>query len=411
VSPASSAADALVLPARLERLFAAFTEAGLRWSLLRPLESLPELEGDVDVLVAPVHAARVPELVAAEGFLVIRMAGPDLHAADFDEQTRRFLWIHVQSELSLARTTIPAASVLADAVPGKVPRPEDSWLLWILLLRALVDKGGLAPRHREAVFALAGRVLSPPPELAAIAERHGLSPAVVQRLAATGDWAALDRQVLPESASPRRRRLTRAAVGRRLQQLREPRGLSVAVVGPDGAGKTTLVEALDRQLPFPSRRHYMGLTGGRMPRAEALRVPGLVLAARLAILWGRFARSEYDRRLGRIVLIDRYTLDGAVPSGVPLRPLAQLSRRLQRRACPMPDLVLLLDASGATMHARKGEYDPETLETWRVAYGRLVGTVAQLEVLDAEQPADEVLRQAQASIWRRYRRRLEEGRR
>jgi thymidylate kinase len=151
----------------------------------------------------------------------------------------------------------------------------------------------------------------------------------------------------------------------------------------------------------------MGLTGGRIPKADSLCVPGLVLSGRLVILWARYLRAASDQRLGRIVLFDRYTLDGSVPSGVPLRPLARLSRRVQRHACPTPNLVLLLDASGRTMHERKGEYDAETLEGWRTAYARLAGVIGELEIIDAEQSADAVRRQAEVAIWRRYRSRLE----
>ncbi len=399
-----------VVPVRLERLFAALTAAGVRWSVLRPPSTLSGSAGDVDLLVDPTNLERVRDVLVSEGFAIVRLDGSDVHASDLDEATGRFVWIHMQSELRLADEIIPAGSVLDQVVFDPVARPADDWLLWILLVRALIDKGGLAERHRSTVQALALAGVGPPAELQPLLTRHGLSTEVLLGLAAAGEWAQLDLHAL-RTVEPRRPRRPVSGVVRRLQRLRGGRGLSVAVLGPDGAGKTTLVDTLDRELPFETRRHYMGLTGGRIPRAEALRVPGVVLAARLTILWVRFARSEYDRRLGRIVLFDRYTLDGAVPSGVPLRPLARLSRRLQRRACPMPDLVLLLDASGATMHGRKGEYDPETLETWRAAYGRLVGKVAQLEVLDAEQSPDEVLRQAQASIWRRYRRRLEEERR
>jgi thymidylate kinase len=192
---------------------------------------------------------------------------------------------------------------------------------------------------------------------------------------------------------------------RRVAAFRGPSGLSVAIVGPDGAGKTTLVSGLQDTMPLPVTVQYMGLTGGRMPRADALRVPGLVLAARLAILWARYGSAMLDRRRGRLVLFDRYTLDGAVPPGVRIGRLGRLSRYVQRRACPMPDLVLFLDASGSTMHARKGEYDPATLESWRAAYGRLRGSVEALEAIDAERSVEEVRRDAAARIWRRYRER------
>ncbi|HEY2437325.1 MAG TPA: hypothetical protein VGH93_09090, partial [Solirubrobacteraceae bacterium] len=70
---------------------------------------------------------------------------------------------------------------------------------------------------------------------------------------------------------------------------------------------------------------------------------------------------------------------------------------------PLPDLVLLLDASGETMFRRSREYDAQRLEQWRGAFARLRTSVRQLEVLDAEQPQDVVRTQAEALIWRYYR--------
>jgi thymidylate kinase len=189
----------------------------------------------------------------------------------------------------------------------------------------------------------------------------------------------------------------------RLRRLRRERGLSVAIIGPDGAGKSTLVDGLARSLPLPTMTQYMGLTGGRLlPKADALRVPGVVFAARIAILWARYLRGWYHRARGEIVLFERYTLDGAVPSGMRLSLAGCLSRRVQRRACPMPDLVLLLDAPGSTLHERSGEYDATVLEGWRSAFGRLRSSVPALEVIDAEQPPEMVRREAEARIWRRY---------
>jgi thymidylate kinase len=136
-----------------------------------------------------------------------------------------------------------------------------------------------------------------------------------------------------------------------------------------------------------------------MPFADALRLPGLVLMARLGIIWARYGRGWYHRARGRFVLFDRYPLDGAVPPGFEPSTLVRLSRTVQRAACPLPDVVLLLDAPGATMHARKGEYTPEQLESWRRAYVRLSASVPMLRVIDAQQSASAVLVEAQGLIW------------
>jgi thymidylate kinase len=389
-------------PAVLTRVFEAFDQAGVGWSLLRPRESLAVQEGDVDVLVEPSAVAQVRRIIVAHGFTEMPVPGRDLHAALYDEGDGRFVWLHVQTALHVAGAELPAATVLAEAAGDGVRQPGDDWLLWILLLRALVDKGELPDRHRAPVQALARRWSGGPEQLVSLARRRAIDPQRAVQAAAASDWEGLLRQAVhrAEAAPSFPRRLGAAA--REVRGMRTRRGLSVAVIGPDGAGKSTLVAALARSLPVPVRVQYMGLTGGRLPKADALRIPGIVFLARVAILWLRYARGAYHRARGGIVLFERYTLDGAVPSGMPLGPVGRLSRRLQRRACPVPDLVLLLDASGETLHKRSGEYDAAILESWRGAFGRLRASVPGLRVIDAERPAAEVRRKAESHIWRSY---------
>ena len=395
-------------PPRLHDLFGALDASGVRWSLLRPPRSLAEPAGDIDLLVEPQSVERVARLVAQQGFAAIPLGGDDLHAADYDRDSDRFLWLHVQADLRIGGDAVPAGAVLAAARRDPLPRPDDAWLLWILILHGLLDKGAIAARHRAEVVRLA-RAAPPPPEpLARIAERRGLQTARALELAAAGAREELESLPLspPPAEPPRGAAIAGvAALAGRARGAWARRGIGVAVIGPDGAGKTTLVQGLRDGLPVATYTVYMGLTGGRLPRADALRVPGLVLAARLALLWVRWGVGLYHRAHGRIVLFDRYVLDGRVPSGAQLSPLARASRRLQAAACPRPDLVILLDASGATLHARSGEYEPDRLEHWRSRYRRLDGRVKGLAILDAEQPADAVRRDALALVWRCYVRR------
>ena len=397
------AATAVRPSPRLSAVLGALDEAGVRWSLLRPPQSLAEPEGDIDVLVEPRSVGRVRDVLVAHRFVPIPAGGRDLHAADFDEASGRLLWLHVQSEVRIGGPAIAAQAVLDAVVRDPLPRPADPWLLWIVLLHGLVDKGAVAARHRPALERLAGTTGAADCPLAAVATRHGLDPAVVLGLVAAGDWDGLERLPVVRATGAPSPRDRAAGLAGRARRLWTRRGIAVAVIGPDGAGKTTLVDGLHGALPFPTRVLYMGLTGGRLPKADALRIPGLVLGARLAILWVRWGVGLYHRARGRIVLFDRYALDGSVPSGdETIGALARVSRRVQAAACPRPDLVLLLDASGETMFRRKGEYDGATLETWRVAYARLRGSVDGLVVLDAERPADAVRRDAMALVWRCY---------
>ena len=397
------------IPAALAGLLEALEEQAIAWSLLRPSDSLQAAEGDVDLMVDPRAFPAACEILARLDFLPMPLPGPDLHAVAYDEQAGHFVWVHVQTALRLAGAVIPAEAVLAEA-GGRMPRqPSDAWLLWILLLRALVDKGELPERHRSHVKALAQTWRGGPPALESVARRHRLEPKAIVGLAREGDWQALLGHTVhrPHTRAAAHRRVIGSA-GRvlrapaRVRGSRTRRGLGVAIIGPDGAGKTTLVEGLRQSLPLETRVLYMGLTGGRLPKADALRIPGLVLAARATILWTRFAYASYHRARGRIVLFDRYTLDGAVAPGARLGGGALISRRIQRHICPLPELVLLLDASGETMQARSGEYDPAVLESWRAAYRRLRSSVPVLEIIDAEQPVELVRRQAEARIWRRY---------
>jgi thymidylate kinase len=64
--------------------------------------------------------------------------------------------------------------------------------------------------------------------------------------------------------------------------------------------------------------------------------------------------------------------------------------------------VLLLDAPGELLYARKGEHDVALLERQREGYRALQPRFPRAFVLDASRDADRVRASATALIWREY---------
>jgi hypothetical protein len=179
-------------------LFDAFDRSGLRWSLLRPREALAHPGGDVDVLGDPVSLPLARSVLAEQAFVAMNVGGADLHAADFDPDAGTFLWIHVQSELRMAGVTVAADDVLAAVTPDAPPQPVDVWLVWILLLRGLLEKRDIPRRYREYLASTATAAPTRPPgPLAEVAARSGLDPGAILALARDRNWAEL---LLPDSA-------------------------------------------------------------------------------------------------------------------------------------------------------------------------------------------------------------------
>ena len=359
-------------------------EPACGWSLLRPRAALARPRGRR-------RRARRPG--------VARRRGRGAHSAwlrrDATAGARRPRWrLRRAVRDASSGCTLQAELRLAGAVPAgrggarerhrrRASRsPATDWLLWILLLRALVDKGELPERHRPARrSALAQRWEGGPPALEDDrptprdrARRRSWRPP----RRATGT-AAAPRRRAGEPVADRTRSLARLGGCRRSASLRGRRGLSVAVLGPDGAGQDDAGRRARREAcRSPTRVQYMGLTGGRLPKADALRVPGVVLRARTRdpLDAGTLARLVPPGARARSCCSIATRSTARFRRAVRLTPPGRLSRRLQRRACPMPDLVLLLDASGATMHASAAaSTTAAVLEAWRAAYGRLRGKV------------------------------------
>jgi thymidylate kinase len=226
---------------------------------------------------------------------------------------------------------------------------------------------------------------------------------------------------------------------------------TVALIGQDGSGKTTVSRRLETELGLPVTSIYMGVnmysSGVMLPHMRLIRFlrqrahgddpeaasdisdeqpqakrasrgpvasirSGLRLASWLAEESYRLLVARRLTRRGRIVLFDRhffadfYAEDGATASSHPI------ARRIRmfvlRHVYPRPDLTVLLDAPAEVVYARKPEGTIERLRQRREAYLALLPDLPEHVVVDASLPADEVVREVAAAI-RSYHQRCQEA--
>ncbi len=213
-------------------------------------------------------------------------------------------------------------------------------------------------------------------------------------------------------------------------------GLTVALVGPDGAGKTTVARRLVDELSVPVVYLYMGVSaessnrmlpttrlvravrrrkgiverGPRQPRSEVSSAPSVSKRLRAtARVTNRIAEESYrqlvatwHRRRGKVVLFDRHFFadyfmhDVAATSGDPL------SRRIHgffvSRVLPRPELIVYLDVPAAVLFARKGEGTVELLEEMRHSYGQLAEAAPAFVAVDGNRPLDDVVTDVLAAV-------------
>jgi thymidylate kinase len=167
----------------------------------------------------------------------------------------------------------------------------------------------------------------------------------------------------------------------------EPAGILLAIMGPDGVGKSTVIAGLSQEFVIPLRRQILfhwrpevlarrkGKGPVTEPHGQTPRGPLASMAylsaffvdcwvGYLFVIWARLVKSDF-------VQFDRYFHDVLVD---PLRYRYGGPAWYARFLCrflPEPDLVILLDANEDLIFARKTELPRAEIQRQRVAYRNL----------------------------------------
>jgi thymidylate kinase len=433
----------------LLHVFHTIEQANIPYCVLRGYEELEEIEdgGDVDLLVQADQLDHFREVLARLEFVMLPIWGyaPHLFFVAYDQLADRWLKLDVVTTVAFGKPIHAIQTSLASSCLDRRRRRESTFVLsaedelLTLLLHCVLDKDMFAPHRRARIQALRYEVTDTrylseqlhifwSPEmswqrLAGLIDGERWTDLLAER-AAVAAWLARGQQfgVLGRSFG---RRLLRKLD--RFAGALQPRSLTVALLAPDGGGKTTLATELARRFFLPSRYIYMGsnieasMVGlpttrwiesrSRRPAnarcwpawliARGLRFPNNLLEQ-----WYRYGISYYHRARGRLIVFDRYVYDASGEARK--RSLKSRMRGwLLSAIAPKPDLVVFLDAPGEVLYARKGEHSPAILERQRQHYLGLRAHVPQMVVVDATNTADQVRRSVTALIWQWYARHVQ----
>jgi thymidylate kinase len=255
---------------------------------------------------------------------------------------------------------------------------------------------------------------------------------IIAAAAQCGHWEAVRARLAGLKAVMRsraiRRRPIRFAANKlrawadRLTRIFRPDGISVALLGPDGAGKSSVISALPSELaPAFARHDCWGFAPGILntfrrgerttDQPHGLKSRSLPVSLLRLGYW--FAYHTYSYLSLRLVLArstmllhDRSFVDILVDQkryryGGPVWML-----RLVSRLAPKPDLVILLDAAPEVLQRRKQEVPYEVTARQREAYLALVRAMPNGRVIDAGAPMAQVVERVAELILEHMKRRL-----
>jgi thymidylate kinase len=207
------------------------------------------------------------------------------------------------------------------------------------------------------------------------------------------------------------------------------RGRTVALVGADGAGKSTVARLVVERLPFDAEYLYMGVNleastvmlpttrlvlavkrrrGRRpdmtVPIAPDGQRPSLLLTARRLVRMTNWIAEEayravLSRRIqqrGGTVIFDRhffcdYHAAAVAPSDVARSLDVRIHGHFLDHWYPRPDLTLFLDAPPAVLVARKHESTIDAASRRRAEFLALGDVLPAFQVVDADRDVEEVV--------------------
>lgn len=423
-------------------LLAALESECKAYCVLSGYDCLPEsFDTDIDFMVGADDFARMPriiEQVAREtGTKLFHAVGHELNARSYtlafqagerlvivqpdstgDYRHFGLLWLRA-SELLAARRLHSRGFWIP------TPRHEFAYYLIKKLNKRSLDAGQGLKLHRL--------YLEDPVGCDAMIARFWKEPnrGELRRMAATNDWVKMETGLQTFRAELRRNSeesLLRRAVTspshllHHFERIVKPTGGCIAIMGPDGAGKSAVIDAIRCQFDsvynkiklfhLRPKALWRGKTSlqavtdphGKPPRGAIISI--LKVFSLIVDYWLGYALKIGPAvRRSQLIIFDRYIYDLLVDSkrvryGGPAWLL-----NFAARVVPRPDLVILLDAPADVLWSRKQEVPFEEVMRQRDRYCKVAARLPFATTVNAAQPLADVIRDVETTIVEHYERR------
>lgn len=437
----------------LKKVFASINGAGIHYLVLRNYDLLPDeiIRGDIDLLVSPHDAKALQSILKDMGFLVIPDIFPHVFALFYNVKSGFLVKLDIIDRFVFGRRisiSFPGEYeelVLKRRIFSKgiyIPSPEDE--VFLLLLHCLGDKGFIQPSYREKLQKLISfsldtgylecflsrvfgqevsqrvlRRISEKCYIDVIRLRHQLIIYLIGKLNVQNFFVLL--KILKQ-------KFTRKILGRK--------GLKIALLGPDGSGKTTIAQRIRDRRIFDVKTVYMGQNNFLLPTRRLLfgilkkmgksrifenrellsssqegmfsvkgKSRNVIVPFRFFLdlmdLYLRYFFYDYLYcRKGFMVINDRYVYDMLV--GEEKIQKLPLVRWMILSLFPSPDFLFCLDAPVEKMYARKNEHSLEILQKMKINYINLCAFLKNSQVIRNDTDADETVNIIISYIWKEY---------
>ena len=435
--------DATPVKAAVARaLLAALDSDYSAYCILSGYDDLPDsFDTDIDFMVTTEEFASVPQTILkvarATGTRLFHTVGHELSARSFSLgfQAGEQLII-VQPDSSADYRHFGLLWLRSDEVlSARRQHPRGFWIpaaahefAYYLIKR--LNKRYLDEKHGEKLHRL---FMEDSAGCERMIERYwkGSNRAALMRMARTNDWVEMTtafesiRSELKRNSAESFEERLKTAPEHVLHQVRRalnPTGGWIAIMGPDGAGKSAVIEAIRDQFRFAYHKvkcfHlrpkalYRGNDAhtavtdphGKPPRGWIPSVAKVFFM--VADYWiGYLLQIAPAMQKSQLIVFDRYFYDLLVDSkrvryGGPAWLL-----RFAARIIPHPHLVILLDAPADVLWQRKQEVPFNEVMRQRDGYCKVARGLSFAKIVNAAQPLPDVIRDVDMAIVDYYERR------